>query len=250
MKKLLLLLTTLLSISSAQAVELINPYKGGSLAMELYAVMAKHLDSKNISYTTVTLDNCRAVPGKWNQFKSPLYIAWSDDTPCVAQAKYINVLSKATQLFCSIKEIDLNKKDLKIGWQANAPLNGIFETIEKKYGNITKVPYLNGGQQVQGVISGEIDVALVGQGSALSSSLLRCFMSVTPFETLPVFEHPYKDMYDSLIGISYEADFLVSIVKEYINLPEIKAWKEKRRLQNVSVEDEKTLFWSNVFNRK
>lgn len=249
MKRILLIFSFLMITSVAGAVELVNPYKGGSLAVELYAIMSKHLESKNIAFTTVSLDTCRAVPSRWKEFKSPIYIAWSDDTPCVPEAKNINVISKATQFFCSVKEIDLNKKNLKIGWQTSAPLNGIYEALESKYGKITKVPYLNGGGQVQGAIAGEIDVALIGQGTALSSPL-NCFMSVTPFETLPTFDHQYGDMYASLMAILYNNDELRSVIKEYIDLPEIKNWKERRRLQNVSNLDEKALFLNNAFNRK
>jgi hypothetical protein len=234
---------------TANAVELINPYKGGSLAIELYSIMSKHLTAKNISHTTVTVDACRAVPSNWKQYKSPLYISWSDASECNLESKHINVLSKATQLFCSARDVDLSKKSFKAGWQASAPLNGIYETFENKFGKITKVPYLNGGQQVQGAISGEIDFALIGQGTAMSSSL-KCFMAVTPFENLPVLEHSYGDMYTSLIGILYEDAALQSIVKEYIELPEIKSWKEKRKLQSVNSNDDKKLFLDNSFNRK
>jgi len=247
--KILSLVLFLMISTTANAVELLNPYKGGSLAIELYSIMSNHLNSKNIAHTTVALDNCRSATSNWKQYKSPLYISWSDSSECNPQASQINILSKATQLFCSMKEVNLSNKNLKIGWQASAPLTGIYDAFEKNYGRVTKVPYLNGGQQVQGAVSGEIDIALIGQGTAMSSPL-KCFMAVTPFEQLPVIEHSYGDMYTSLIGILYEDVSLKSVVNEFINLPEIKIWKEKRKLQSVISDDERKVFLSNTFERK
>jgi hypothetical protein len=246
----LILLLTFLFITPAHSLEILNPYKGGSLAIELYATFTKLLDSKNIKYNMVTLDNCRAIPVAWTQHKSPLTITWSDTKECNAQATNINIFSKATQLFCAAKDnVDLSKPNLKIGWQGSAPLTGIYETIESRYGKHTKVPYLNSGQQIQGVISEEIDVALIGQGSAFTSNL-KCFMATTPFENYPVLEHSWGDMYASLIGILYEDKTLESIVKEFINLPEMKFWKAQRKLLDINSDNERKFYIDNAYNRR
>lgn len=236
--------------SLSHAVELLNPYKGGSLAIELYNNLTTHLESKNIPVKTINLDACRVVPTVWKQYKNPLYITWSDaGKDCNVEASQIQVLSKATQFFCSKEPVSLPKSNLKIGWQSSAPLNGIYEAFEAKYGKLTRVPYFNNGQQVQGAIAGEIDIALIGQGTAMTSNL-NCFMAVTPFENLPVLEHNYGEMYMSLIGIVYEDPALNAAIKEFITLPKTIEWKSRRKLQDVNVTNQRDYFIENAFRRK
>lgn len=250
MKKIIFVLAMLFSCHS-YAVELLNPYKGGSIAVELYSNLENHLKSNGIQVNVVNLDNCRLISSVWKNYKNPLYISWSDSAKeCNVEATHINILLKSTHLFCTNKPLSSLKDNIKIGWQpAGRPLEAVYNAFESKYGKTIKVPYVNGGQQVQGVVSGEIDVALLGQGTALTSNL-NCFLSVSPFNDLPVLDHSFGELYDSLTGIMYENPNLAPIIIEFINLPQTKLWKERRKFQDVNNSNERDLFLKNAFRPK
>jgi hypothetical protein len=247
--KFLLLLFTIFSFS-ASAVELINPWKGGSQGVELNQILIAYLEKNQISVRTIDVDHCRIVPTVWKQYKSPITISWSDAKECVSPtASNIALFSQAGQVFCSLKDLNLAKKSLKIGWQASAPLTGLYEAFEKKYGQLQKVPYSNSGQQIQGVIAGEIDIALLGQGSALTSPL-HCFLATVSLPGINTFEFPEKEQYFSLLAVIYEDSTIKSLMNSFAKLPEVVAWREKRLLTYPQITDEKRYFLSNTFDRR
>ena len=134
---------------STLALDLINPWKGGSQGVELNQLLIAHLEKNNYKVKIVDVDHCRLVPKVWNQHNSPITINWSDSKECVAEAKHVSLISEAGQLFCSNKDFDINKKPIKIGWAASQPLVFLYESFDKKYGPTIRVPYLNSGQQIQ-----------------------------------------------------------------------------------------------------
>jgi len=247
--KFLIIIFSLLTFSSS-AMELINPWKGGSQGVELNQILVQYLEKHNIQVKLVNVDHCRLVPTVWKQYKSPITISWSDSKECVpSEVSNVSLFSQAGQVFCSLKDLDFNKKSLKIGWQASAPLTGLYEAFEKKYGQLQKIPYSNSGQQIQGVIAGEIDIALLGQGSALTSSL-NCFLSTMPLKNINIFEFTEKEQYLSLLAVLYENDSIKIIMESFYRTPEIVAWREKRFLTNPTTTNQRNYFLSNVFDRK
>lgn len=234
---------------SASAVELINPWKGGSQGVELHQMLTVFLEKNNVEVKVVNIDNCRLLPTVWKQHRSPIVINWSDSKECNMEASNINIISQGTQVFCSLKEATSIKKPIKIGWAASAPLTGLYEAFEKEYGQLVKVPYQNSGQQIQGVISGEIDVALLGQGSGLTSNLF-CWLAAAPLKDIKVFDYVERDMYLSLLAVMYEDSKLKPLIQSFIITDEIRLWKEKRHLISPKTTDDRKFYLSNTFDRR
>lgn len=247
--KFLILIFTLFSLT-ASAVELINPWKGGSQGVELNQILIQYLEKNNISVKVIDVDHCRVVPTVWKQHKSPITISWSDSKECVSK-DILNaaLFSQAAQVFCSLKEVPLNKRPIKIGWAASAPLVGLYEAFEKKYGTILKVPYNNSGQQIQGVMAGEIDIALLGQASALTSQL-NCFLSTLPVKDINMFEYAEREQYLSLLAVLYDDNTIKPVMDKFAETPEMITWREKRLLTRPNVIDERKYFLSNTFDRR
>lgn len=246
--KFLITIFTLFSLT-ASAVELINPWKGGSQGVELHQLLTSFLEKNNIEVKTVNIDHCRLLPSTWKQYKSPIVINWSDSKECNMPVKHVTLVSQGTQLFCSAKDIDLVKKSWKVGWQSSAPLNGLYEVFDKTYGPITKVPYQNSGQQIQGVISGEIDIALIGQGSALTSNL-KCFLAAAPLKDFKYLDYSESDMYLSLLAVLYEDSSIISLIEKFVRTQEMISWRDKRSLVFRQVPNERQFYLSNTFDRR
>lgn len=249
--KFLILFFALFSMT-ASALELLNPWKGGSQGVELNQLLIQHLNKNNVSVKVIDIENCRLLPTEWKKHKSPIVITWSDDKVCVPKDTVnVQLISQAAIVFCSMKDVSLDKKPFRVGWQPTVSLNGLYEAFEKKYGQITKIPYNNSGQQVQGVIAGEIDIAVLGQGSALSSPL-NCFMSTLPISgrSMDSFDFAEKDQYLSLLAVLYDDNNIKSIIKDFVETQEMNEWRNKRSLTRPKVLDERTKFLSNSFDRR
>lgn len=242
------LLLVLVSLS-AHAVELINPWKGGSQGVELHQMLTVFLEKNNVEVKVVNIDNCRLLPTVWKQHRSPIVINWSDSKECNMNTSNITIISQGTQVFCSLKEVNSIKKPIKIGWQSSAPLTGLYESFEKEYGQLIKVPYQNSGQQIQGVISGEIDIALIGQGSGLTSNL-SCWLAAAPLKDMKVFDYAERDMYLSLLAVMYEDSKLQPLIESFVRTQEIISWRDKRSLVFRQVPNEKQFYLSNTFDRR
>ena len=63
-------------------------------------------------------------------------------------------------------------------------------------------------------------------------------------------DFPEKEMYFSLIAVSYDDEKLKSIIDNFVKSNEINTWRDKRSLTRKEVLDERKYFLSNALDRK